>query len=264
MSSDEIVPTGLSSPPTASLVFKVRPNGDVKDEEVLRLDYFALQGLGEEIRLFLEEVGAAYDSAYHFSGTETVQKVKGTSPTGQLPIFIDPSMGKDVVISQSSSILRHLARKYDMAGTDAKDMLRIDMISETAKDLRGKKNMLWTDSLKPKLMEFLKHFEKMLGEDELFGGKRVSIADIAAFHSLQMYEDVKPGSLLELGAEKLDAYRKRFAARPRIAAYLASPRRFPISINELGDPERPWKLDGYVFVKPLEWSRMTAEVSARE
>eukprot|EP00961_Rhodomonas_salina_P014708 197390-Rhodomonas_salina.2 len=52
-------------------------------------------------------------------------------------------------------------------------------------------------------------FEEMLGEDELFGGKRVSIADIAAFHSLQMYEDVKPGSLLELGAEKLDAYRKR-------------------------------------------------------
>lgn len=31
--------------------------------QVLRLDYFALQGLGEEIRLFLEEVGAAYDSA---------------------------------------------------------------------------------------------------------------------------------------------------------------------------------------------------------
>jgi glutathione S-transferase len=49
--------------------------------------------------------------------------------------------------------------------------------------------------------------------------------------------------------QALSVFVERFAALPPIANYLSSPRRMPLTANEVGD--KPWAADGYKYKVPL-------------
>ena len=68
-----------------------------------------------------------------------------------------------------------------------------------------------------------------------------------SFHQLHWFEQVQPGSLSAY--PKLSSFVSAFAAQPNIAAYLASPRRVPLTSNEMGKGHTG--LPGYEFTKPL-------------
>ena len=72
-------------------------------------------------------------------------------------------------------------------------------------------------------------FEKLLGDNDFFVGSSVTIADFAVFHLLDNF--VKPLNKESLEASvKLEAWRQRVAALPKVAAYLASDRRPAITM----------------------------------
>ena len=49
-----------------------------------------------------------------------------------LPYYID----EDLKLTDSAVILKHLGRKYDLFGSNEKEMARIDMLFHTAHDIR--------------------------------------------------------------------------------------------------------------------------------
>merc|ERR1712118_103487 len=60
----------------------------------------------------------------------------------------------------------------------------------------------------------------------------MNYAQIQLGHVLMQCDEIKPGCVAKL-SPTLDDFRKAMAARPRIAAYLASPMRFPLTHNEV-------------------------------
>jgi glutathione S-transferase len=90
----------------------------------------------------------------------------------------------------------------------------------------------WTANRLPK---FLDYFEKILkknraGKDYVLG-KSASYVDLSLFQMIEGLRYAFPRAMARLGPEhgRLIALRDRVASRPRIAAYLRSPRRIPFN-----------------------------------
>lgn len=237
--------------PPKSLAAKLPPTvitnaeGDATPE--ITLEYFALRGLGELPRLILEVTGTPYNSVFHYSGEPSYKQY---APFGQLPILRDGTL----LLSESDAIARHLARRCLIDGTTLEEKARVDMYAELAKDIRAKRSAIH-DMEKhadaKKLMTFLDAAEAACPEQScFFVGRGLTLADIALFHQLHFMEEVKPGALEEHGYHKLAGFVRRFASMPNVKAYLDSPRRVPLSFNELGDRPNAG-LPGYEFTKPL-------------
>ena len=238
--SDLGIPTGLGSKHPNSVVSF---SGFNKDEPPsLTLEYWCLRGLGELGRLILEATGTPYNSVFHFSGSN----YKEYTPFGQLPVLRDG----DMLLSESGAIARHLARVTCIDGSTLEERAKVDMYYELAKDIKGKLAGIHDESHADAkgLKNFLGFAEKACS-GEHFVGEQLTLADVAMFEILYQMEEIKQGSLD--GYTKLSSFVKAFASMPSIAAYLDSPRRVPLSKNELGKG-RLKGTDGYVFVKPLK------------
>eukprot|EP00873_Tetraselmis_striata_P035766 jgi/Tetstr1/456030/TSEL_042806.t1 len=133
------------------------------------------------------------------------------------------------------------------------------MVVETAHDLRESMDSLYDQHLAPKWFALAGGLQGMLspGED-YFGGVLPCLGDYATFQMLTVVEVARPGALEAAGLTGLVDFMTRFARRPRIAAYLASARRMPLTENELKDPAVPWTLEGYKYLQSLRWTDMLA------
>ncbi|KAH8062450.1 glutathione transferase [Aureococcus anophagefferens] len=119
------------------LVFDV-PGSKPSD---LILTYFAIKGLGEVPRLLLAEADVAYISVAVQGGEapDVVGDWRAKSPNGLLPIATGLGVPRSSPISQSSSIIRFLARHFKLDGGDDEAIkVRADVLFETAKDLGAK------------------------------------------------------------------------------------------------------------------------------
>lgn len=193
--------------------------------------------------------GTPYNSVMHYSGEPGWRDY---APFGQLPILRDGAL----VLCESDAISRHLARRCMIDGASMEEKAKVDMYAELAKDIKGKKNAIY-DMEKhadaPKLKTFLDAAEAVAPDPHAGGwfvGKSLTLADVALFQQLHFMEEVKPGALEQSGYTKLSAFVRNFAQMPNVAAYLESPRRVPLSYNELGDRPNAG-LPGYAFTKPL-------------
>lgn len=224
----------------------VKADGDAKPE--ITLEYFALRGLGELPRLILEATGTPYNSVMHYSLPEW----RDYAPFGQLPILRDGPL----VLCESDAIARHLARRCMVDGSSMEEKAKVDMYTELAKDIKGKKaavHDMEKHADAPKLKKFLDAAEAAAPDPHAGGwfvGKGLTLADIALFQQLHFMEEVKPGTLEQNGYTKLSAFVRNFEQMPNVAAYLRSPRRVPLTYNELGDRPNAG-LSGYEFTKPL-------------
>ena len=222
----------------------------VGESPEITLEYFCLRGLGELPRLILETTGTPYTSVFHYSGTPSY---KPYAPFGQLPILRDGSL----MISESGAIARHLARRCMVDGSTLEEKAKVDMYAELANDLKGKKAAIHDlenhDDAK-KLRQFLEVAETACPDPasgRWFVSESLTLADIALFQQLHFFEEVQPGVLAGSGYSKLSSFVRRFAAIPNVRAYLDSPRRVPLTRNEVGDKPRAAGTTGYTFVKPL-------------
>ena len=113
-------------------------------------------------------------------------------------------------------------------------------------DQRAEARRRAADLRETRLPRFLGYFEKILQRDSgLHVLRRHSYVDLSLFQLMAGLEYAFPVAMQRLADElpRLHALKLRVARRPRIAAYLASPRRLPFNENgifrhypELDDP----------------------------
>ncbi|MEO6776884.1 MAG: glutathione S-transferase [Kofleriaceae bacterium] len=215
-----------------------------------------LQGRGEFARLVLEDAGAAYvDVARTAGGIKRLLHGLEHGLDGVLP-FAPPYLraGK-LVLAQTANITRYLGEQLGLAPASERDRiaaatiamtiadlvaevhdthhpLRVDKAYETQQPAAQLRATAFRTTRIPKFTAWL---ERTLAHNgKVLAGSRISYADLAAFQVVCGLEYAFPNAMKRRArsAKRLYALRDRVAARPRIAAYLASPRRVPF--NETG------------------------------
>jgi len=111
--------------------------------------------------------------------------------------------------------------------------------------------------LDSKLVSFLDGAVKMLKSSKgpYLGGSKIGYGDIAMFHALHTFEQIKPGFIKSW--KELESFVGRVANLPAINKYLKSGRRVPLTENELGKGHTG--ISGYKFITPLN-SETVAEL----
>lgn len=207
--------------------------------------YFPGRGRAELIRLILAEAGVDWNEHHVGHGTPpaggrptdiAVLKATGVLPFAAVPVWEEPGGFR---LSQSLAIANHLARRYGLRGAGPEEEARCDELLGAVDDVRAELRKLYTaapgeraevrqqllDRLLPK---WLGELERLLAPRlEATGfavGASLTVADLALWYLLEMIRDNDLGAPLQ-ACPALVAFSPRIAARPRIAAYLASPRR---------------------------------------
>jgi glutathione S-transferase len=219
-----------------------------------------IQGRGEFVRLALEDAGAAYadvargPQAMGMGVQAMLDFMDGGKPAH--PPFAPPFIkAGDLVIGQTANILQFLGPRLGLAPKEAAMRLWAHQIQLTIMDLVAEihdthhpiSSQLYYREQKPeakrraadfigaRLPKFLAYFEGLLahahdGEPRLVGQAH-SYVDLSMFQIVEGLRYAFPRSMksIEAGCPLLLALHARVMRRPRIAAYLCSPRRLPFN-----------------------------------
>ncbi|MGO1117286.1 glutathione S-transferase family protein [Rhodovibrionaceae bacterium A322] len=200
----------------------------------VKLHYFAGRGRAETTRwmLAVNEISFAnhpIDSPQALANLRASRKL----PFDQMPLLeID---GKN--LSQSSAIVRYLARKGDLYGRNREDELWCDMIAGTVADFAEAPmqaafqptEAIAVASLQTRFAKFAPHFERRLLENGsgFCAGTEMTFADVLLAEALCSYQEWIPDVLDR--TPLLSALYERIISNNGIAAYLQSPQRYPMA-----------------------------------
>jgi glutathione S-transferase len=230
-----------------------------------------IQGRGEFVRLLLEEAGAAYvDVArerqdgllammHRLEGQESEDQGSEGEEPGALPFAPPFVMVGRVVVSQTANILAFLAPRLGLVPNE--EALRVeanqiqltltdfvDEIHDTHHPIAG--SLYYEDQkaaakrrgrhfVAERMPKYLGWLEKVLERNRRSGGQWLigaarTYVDLSAFQIVEGLRCAFPNALqrLEPQIPRVVALHDRVATRPRIAAYLKSPRRQPF--NQMG------------------------------
>ena len=229
----------------------------------------SIQGRGEFVRLALEDSGADYlDVARTSRGMSSMIRFI-ESRTIEYPPFAPPFLkaGK-LVIGQTANILLYLGPRLDLVPKNEPSRLWAhqlqltiaDWVAESHdthhpiagslyyEDQKDEAKRRAGDFISDRIPKFLGYFERILkrnprGSDYLLG-KKTSYIDLSLFQMIAGLRYAFPRAMARLGPKhgRSMALHDRIAVRPRIAAYLASPRR--IVFNQEGIFRHYPELDG--------------------
>merc|ERR1712137_85065 len=244
---------GIVSVVRTSLVFVRHTTSAIMSTP--KLIYFPLRGRGEVLRLFFAYQKVAYEEV---APDYQQMKAEGGSeqfPFGQCPIYQEG----ELILSQMDTILRYLARKYNLYGSSDVERAQIDHVLGGVESIRTLyTGLIYQGGLEPEAKANYKrehiseegiairnggaHFqylENLLkrnnGGNQWAVGNSFSIADLQLFDivSLHLREALFPEEMK--GFPLLMGLHDRVAALPGIAEYLSSDKRLPkINGNTLG------------------------------
>ena len=215
-----------------------------------------IQGRGEFVRLALEEAGADYIDMARRSGKRGVPAMmkfiegRGTAHPPFAPPFL--KAGK-LVIAQTANILLYLGARLNLAPRDEAGRLWVHQLQLTIADLvalihnthhpitgylyyeqqRAAAKLATKYFWRHRLPKFLRYFERVLersGGPYLLG-RKLTYADLSLFQIVEglRYAFPKRMKRFERKVPRIVTLHGRVAKRPRITAYLASPRRIAFS-----------------------------------
>jgi glutathione S-transferase len=212
-----------------------------------------IQGRGEFIRLAFEEASAAYIDVARKRGTSSMIKLmngKGIARPPYAPPFIKD--GRHIV-AQTANILLYLGARLRLAPTDEAGRLWLHQFQLTISDLvveihdthhpvttylyyeeqRPAAKRRTADFWRYRIPKMLGYFERLLAKSRgpYLLGRRLCYVDLSLFQIVEGLRYAFPRRMrrFEKKVPRIVALRDRVAARPRIAAYLASERRVPFS-----------------------------------
>lgn len=220
----------------------------------------SIQGRGEFVRLALEDAGARYtDVAREKGGVRTLEKFLKTHAGGKVTPFAPPFLRSGrLVIAQTAAILHFLGPRLGLVGEDEKSQLAALQHQLTLADFASEVHdthhpigvgMYYEDQKKEsrarsehfiaeRMPKFLGYFERELatqrGKRRAFVLGEHSYVDLSLFQVLEGLRYAFPNGFAKLSKRLplLLSLRDSVAERPKIAAYLQSPRR--IAFNESG------------------------------
>jgi glutathione S-transferase len=218
----------------------------------------SIQGRGEFVRLALEEAGARYvdvarEPAKQGGGEAALTRLLDTKTTCRPP-FAPPILkaGK-LIIAQTANILLFLGARHGLAPLGEGGRLWAHQLQLTLADLvqevhdthhpisgnlyyedqRQEARLRAADFLKSRAPKYLGYFERVLARNTAghLVGARLTYADLSLFQVVSGLRYAFPRAMARLAKKhpRVIALHDKVAARPRIAAYLASDRRIPFS-----------------------------------
>jgi glutathione S-transferase len=235
--------------------------------EAYQLYYWPfIPGRGEFVRLALEEAGARYVDVARLpeaegGGVAAIKRVlEGRSPAAGAFAFAPPVLRfGDLAIAQTANILHWLAPRLGLVPGDESSRIYAhqlqltiaDFVSETHDVHHPISVGLYYEDQKPEAArraghflrerapKYLAHFERILDGNNASEGRHavgadLSYVDLSLFQVMEGLHYAFPRAMEGLAkkAPRLTRLRATVAQRPRLAAYLASPRRMPF--NEKG------------------------------
>jgi glutathione S-transferase len=216
-----------------------------------------IQGRGEFVRLALEEAGAEYvDVARKARGVDRMMRLMDGRSVPRPP-FAPPFLRADeLLIGQTANILLFLGRRHGLAPANEAGRLWAHQLQLTIADLvdeahdthhpiasslyyedqKREAKRRAADFLERRVPKYLGYFERILEESGgawLFG-RRLCYCDLSLFQIIAGLEYAFPRAMADAGKAhpRVVSLARRVAERPRVAAYLSSPRR--IAFNEMG------------------------------
>lgn len=219
-----------------------------------------IQGRGEFVRLALEEGAADYVDVARLpesegGGRPAVSRFLEQAADGRTP-FAPPILkaGK-LLIFQTASILQYLGPRHGLVPKAEAVRLWAHQLQLTIADFVVEAHdthhpiakSLYYEDQKPealrrtaefkklRLPKFLGYFERVLksnpGGDRFAIGKSPTTVDLSLFQVIAGLNYAFPRTMARAASDypRLIALHRRVTERPRIAAYLASPRRIPFN-----------------------------------
>ncbi|CAN5334018.1 glutathione S-transferase [soil metagenome] len=215
-----------------------------------------IQGRGEFIRLALEDSGVEYlDIARSDKGSEKMLRLMNGEEVAR-PSFAPPFLkAGDQLIGQTANILLFLGPRLALAPADEAGTLWTHQLQLTVSDLLTEVHDthhpiaggLYYRDQKPealrraadftavRLPKYLDYFEGILARNpdgtSWLVGDTTTYVDLSLFQVLAGMRYAFPKTMKALAPHYplLTALHQRVSERPRIAAYLASPRRLPFN-----------------------------------
>lgn len=234
----------LSSRPEAPKPQYKRCQND-KEVKPLVLTYFAIQALGEVIKLILAETQTPYDCVSMIGGEEQSDAMewRSLSPNGLLAMISGWGVPRSEPLSQSRVIIEFLAKKLGMdGGSDILENRKVEILFETAKDLGDKRdeisasNATKDDTVAKGAYALGKRIEKMLEKmpspkDET---SVLNYGQLQLFHVLHLCEARRKGCVEENLGKTLAAFHDEMVSRNGLKQYLQSTARFPWTCGDMG------------------------------
>jgi glutathione S-transferase len=215
-----------------------------------------IQGRGEFVRLALEEAGADYVDVARKPGKSGMRAMTKLLDGTRIehPPFAPPFLkaGK-LVIGQTANILLYLGGRLGLAPRDEAGALWAHQLQLTIADLvthihdthhpisgwlyfeqqRPAAKLRTKDFWRYRVPKFLGYFERVIATSggPYLLGRRLSYVDLSLFQIVEglRYAFPKRMKRFEKKVPGVIALHGRVAARPRVAAYLASKRRIAFS-----------------------------------
>ena len=221
----------------------------------------SIQGRGEFVRLSLEEANASYvdvaRKARSGAGEAQIMRVL-TAPSIARPPFAPPILKAGrLVISQTANILMFLGGRHGLAPqaeagrlwANGLQLTVTDFVAEVHdthhpiasslyyEDQKKEARRCAAEFLKNRVPKFLGYFESVLSRnrrsDRYLVGTSLSYVDLSLFQVIAGLRYAFPRAMVKAARRhrRLWSLHERVQERPRIAAYLASPRRIPFNAD---------------------------------
>lgn len=216
-----------------------------------------VQGRGEFVRLALEEGGADYVDVARRKGKNGGMPAMMRLLEGERikhPAFAPPFLKAGArIIGQTANILLFLGPRHRLSPRSEEARLWTHQLQLTIADLvvevhdthhpiaaglyyedqRPAAKRRAADFVRNRAPKFLRYFESVLERSRgpYLNGRALSYADLSLFQVTQGLRYAFPNAMrrMERKLPRVVALHDRVAARPRIAAYLASERRIPFN-----------------------------------
>jgi len=199
---------------------------------IVKLHYFPGRGRAETTRWMLAINHIKFDNV----PIETPEMLLALRASGKLPFDQMPLLEiEELNLSQSSAMIRYLARSGEYYGSTEEDVVWCDMIAGAVADFAETSlqapfqptKEIAVKSLQERFNKFGPRFESRLYKNGLCAGIKLTFADVLLAEAINSYLEWIP-NILDKTPFLNDLY-KKVITTSGISAYLKSPQRYPMS-----------------------------------